>query len=246
MSFLVAHPRCWLWNVDLQNPNFMQLVRIAGSGTEDIMKPKAHGSTDFPVQVGPERSVAAEHFACDNQPYHYHVFDLLDPLRKLCDGTLTARLRTGQPVECRKWCSWSCLQSFCLWMLVFLVACCERFDLVILKFAFVDLYTYSLVTHSQDLFLQSALCGIRWVLELHLFLERGQSPGWMIVLYRMLTSSTAQSHSSNPLLGQGETFYDSVSGKALFVAPKGRSWDEFEKADRSSHVFAFTQFTRFD
>jgi len=28
---------------------------------------------------------------------------------------------------------------------------------------------------------------------------------------------------------QGETFYDSVSGKALFVAPKGRSWDEFEK-----------------
>ncbi|CAK9009703.1 unnamed protein product [Durusdinium trenchii] len=28
---------------------------------------------------------------------------------------------------------------------------------------------------------------------------------------------------------EGETFYDSVSGKPLFVAPKGRTWKEFEK-----------------
>lgn len=29
------------------------------------------------------------------------------------------------------------------------------------------------------------------------------------------------------------TFYDSVSGRPLFVAPRGRSWDEFEAESRS-------------
>ena len=33
---------------------------------------------------------------------------------------------------------------------------------------------------------------------------------------------------------QGETFYDSVSGKPLFVAPKGRTWEDFEKERTSS------------
>mmetsp|Transcript_18481 Transcript_18481/g.34637 ORF Transcript_18481/g.34637 Transcript_18481/m.34637 type:complete len:238 (+) Transcript_18481:60-773(+) len=32
---------------------------------------------------------------------------------------------------------------------------------------------------------------------------------------------------------QGETFYDSVTGKPLFVAPQGRTWEEFEKESLS-------------
>jgi peptide methionine sulfoxide reductase MsrB len=32
---------------------------------------------------------------------------------------------------------------------------------------------------------------------------------------------------------QGETFYDSVTGKPLFIAPRGRSWEEFEAESRS-------------
>ena len=71
--------------------------------------------------------------------------------------------------------------------------CPTCIDLVMLKFAFGDVCT-------QDLFLQSTLCGIRWVLELHLFLERGQSRGWIILMYRKLISSIAQSHIPIPSL----------------------------------------------
>jgi hypothetical protein len=33
--------------------------------------------------------------------------------------------------------------------------------------------------------------------------------------------------------GKEVTFYDSVSGKPLFVAPRGRSWEEFEKESKA-------------
>mmetsp|Transcript_87893 Transcript_87893/g.121975 ORF Transcript_87893/g.121975 Transcript_87893/m.121975 type:complete len:237 (-) Transcript_87893:41-751(-) len=32
---------------------------------------------------------------------------------------------------------------------------------------------------------------------------------------------------------EGETFYDSVTGKPLFEAPKGRTWEQFEKESKS-------------
>jgi hypothetical protein len=36
---------------------------------------------------------------------------------------------------------------------------------------------------------------------------------------------------------QGEvTFYDSVSGKPLFVAPRGRTWSQFIKESKSHGV----------
>ena len=45
---------------------------------------------------------------------------------------------------------------------------------------------------------------------------------------------------------QGETFYDSVSGKPLFVAPKGRTWKEFEKArQETSQSFLFSSLQGF-
>ncbi len=45
------------------------------------------------------------------------ALDLFDPLRKLCDGMLTVRLRTGHSVEsgARDWCSWLLAANDLIW-----------------------------------------------------------------------------------------------------------------------------------